>query len=76
MKTLMFRRVKWTWTSALIVLASLATAPALGGSDVIFSGGGFIKDGQGATAKRISFSVNLFASSEGSSPEKAKKSKK
>lgn len=65
MNSLMFRRVKWTLIFALLTLAGLAAGPAVAGSDVIFTGGGIIKDGSGAAAKRISFSVNLFVNAEG-----------
>ena len=67
MKTPMSCRGNRTWALALLLLASLAAGPATAGSDVIFTGGGFIKDGKGAEAKRISFSINLYADSEGTS---------
>jgi hypothetical protein len=67
MKSLKFRRVKWTLISSLIALYGLASGPAFASSDVIFTGGGVIKDGSRADAKRISFSVNLFVNSEGAS---------
>lgn len=65
MNSLMFRRVKWPFIAALLTLANLAAGPADAGSDVIFTGGGIITDGSGNTAKRISFSVNLFVNAEG-----------
>ena len=65
MKNLGFRCVRWSLVSALLALFSLATGPAFSSSDVIFTGGGFIKDGSGVEAKRISFSVNLFVDSLG-----------
>lgn len=52
-------------TAAVAIGLLLIASPALAGSDVLFTGGGIIKDGRGADAKRISFSVNLFANAEG-----------
>jgi hypothetical protein len=63
----MFRYAKWTFISAFIVLFGLTASPALAGSDVLFTGGGIIRDGSGSTAKSISFSVNLFVKDDGMS---------
>lgn len=65
MRALTFRHIKWTLISALAALLSLAAAPTFAGSDVLFTGGGLIKDGHAANAKRISFSVNLFVDADG-----------
>ena len=43
----------------------LTAGSALAGSDVLFTGGGMIKDGKAAAAKTISFSVNLFTDADG-----------
>ncbi len=52
---------------ALTALFSLSGGPTLADSNVLFTGGGIIVDGKGVDAKRISFSVNLFAESGGMS---------
>jgi hypothetical protein len=57
--------VKWILGPALLAPLSLTTGPVLTGSDVLFTGGGIIKDGRGAAAKRITFSVNLFVDADG-----------
>ena len=63
----MFPYVKWTLISVFTALLGIATTPALADADVIFSGGGMIADGRGPEAKKITFSVNLFADSGGTS---------
>lgn len=63
----MITSVKLMFFSAVAALFSLAASPALADADVIFSGGGIIRDESGADAKRITFSVNLFAASGGAS---------
>jgi hypothetical protein len=63
----MFPSVKWMFFLAVAALFSLAASPALADADVIFSGGGIIRDDSGADAKRITFSVSLFADSGGTS---------
>lgn len=65
MRALMFRYFKWMFIPALAALLSLTAIPAFAGSDMLFTGGGFIKDGNGAAAKRISFSVNLYVDTNG-----------
>ena len=65
MRVLGFRYVKWILICALAALFVLAANPTTAGSDVLFTGGGIIKDGHGAAAKRFSFSVNLFANADG-----------
>lgn len=50
---------------ALVILFSLTAGTVLAGSDVLFTGGGVIKDGSGAAAKRITFSVGLFVDADG-----------
>ncbi len=61
----MFPHIKWILGSALVLLFSLTAGPVLAGSDVLFTGGGIIRDGSGAAAKRITFSVNLFVDADG-----------
>ncbi|KPK51869.1 MAG: hypothetical protein PVI25_10560 [Gammaproteobacteria bacterium] len=61
----MFPYVKRILVSAIVVLFSLTAGPVLAGSDVLFTGGGLIKDGTGADAKRITFSVGLFVDVDG-----------
>ncbi len=61
----MFPCVKRILGSALVILFSLAAGTVLAGSDVLFTGGGIIKDGSGAAAKRITFSVGVFVDAEG-----------
>lgn len=61
----MFPYLKWTLCSALLALFSLTAGPVLAGSDVLFTGGGLIKDGSGAEAKRITFSVGVFVDAAG-----------
>jgi hypothetical protein len=51
--------------SSLAAILCLTAGPALADSDALFTGGGFIKDGRGAAAKRISFSVDLYVSADG-----------
>jgi hypothetical protein len=63
----MFPYIKWILSAALVTLFSLTADSALAGSDVLFTGGGIIKDGSGAAAKRITFSVNLFVDADGMS---------
>lgn len=65
MRALMSRHFKWMFIPAIAALLSLTAIPAFAGSDVLFTGGGFIKDGDGAAAKRISFSVDLFVNADG-----------
>ena len=69
MKTILSIRRITVALAATVALVGLllTTGPTLAGSDVLFTGGGIIRDGSGAAAKRISFSVNLFADSEGTS---------
>ena len=69
MKTILsVRRIAVALTAIVTAVGLLMTAgPTLAGSDVLFTGGGIIKDGDRATAKRISFSVNLFINSDGMS---------
>lgn len=61
----MITSVKLMFFSAVAALFSLTTSLALADADVIFSGGGIIRDESGADAKRITFSANLFAASGG-----------
>jgi hypothetical protein len=61
----MFAYIKRILVSAIVVLFGLTAGPALAGSDVLFTGGGLIKDGSGADAKRITFSVGLFVDADG-----------
>lgn len=67
MKTILrMRRLAVALAVTAAAVGLLMTAgPTLAGSDVLFTGGGIIKDGRGAAAKRISFSVNLFANVDG-----------
>jgi hypothetical protein len=65
MRAFTFPCLKWTFALTLTALFNLAAAPALAGSNVLFTGGGIVKDGSGADAKRITFSVNLFADGNG-----------
>jgi len=67
MKTILsIRRISVTLAATAAAVGLLLIAgPTLAGSDVLFTGGGIIKDGRGPTAKKISFSVNLFANSDG-----------
>ena len=67
MKTILnIRRITVTLAAtAAAVGFLLVSGPTLAGSDVLFTGGGIIKDGRAAAAKRISFSVNLFANADG-----------
>ena len=63
---LSIRRFAVTLAATAAAVGSLLIAgPTLAGSDVLFTGGGIIKDGSAAAAKRISFSVNLFANADG-----------
>jgi len=52
-------------TLALAALLGLAAGPVLAESSVLVAGGGIIKDGSRADAKRITFSVNLFVDGDG-----------
>ncbi len=61
----MFPYIKWILGTALLALFGLTAGPALAGSDVLFTGGGLIKDGTGAEAKRITFSVGVFVDADG-----------
>jgi hypothetical protein len=61
----MFPYIKRILVSASVVLLSLTAGPVMAGSDVLFTGGGLIKDGSGADAKRITFSVGLFVDADG-----------
>lgn len=61
----MFPYIKWILGIALLALFGLTAGPALAGSDVLFTGGGLIKDGTGAEAKRITFSVGVFVDADG-----------
>jgi hypothetical protein len=61
----MFPYIKCILGSALLALFSLTAGPVLAGSDVLFTGGGLIKDGSGAVAKRITFSVGVFVDADG-----------
>jgi hypothetical protein len=61
----MFPYVKRILVSAIVVFFGLTAGPALAGSDVLFTGGGLIKDGSGADAKRITFSVGVFVDADG-----------
>ena len=67
MKTILsIRRISVTLAATVAAVGLLLTAgPTLAGSDVLFTGGGVIKHGKGAAAKRISFSVNLFVNADG-----------
>ena len=61
----MFLYGKCILGSALLALLGLTAGPVLAGSDVLFTGGGVIKDGKGAAATRITFSVSLFVDADG-----------
>lgn len=61
----MFPSLKWALIAAGAMLCGLAATPALADADAIFHGGGFITDGRGADAKKITFSVNVFADAGG-----------
>jgi hypothetical protein len=61
----MFPYIKRILVSASVILLSLTAGPVMAGSDVLFTGGGLIKDGSGADAKRITFSVGLFVDADG-----------
>jgi hypothetical protein len=65
MNNLKFRCFRNSFVLALTALLSLTPGPAFSSSDVIFTGGGIIKDGSTTTMKRISFSVNLYVNSDG-----------
>lgn len=67
MRVLKFRQFRSKLSPALAVLFCLTVAPAFAASDMLFTGGGFIKDGKGAAAKRISFSVSLFVEADAAS---------
>jgi hypothetical protein len=63
---LSIRRITVTLAATAAAVGLLLTAGStLAGSDVLFTGGGIIKDGSGAAARRISFSVNLFVNADG-----------
>ena len=69
-KTMSARILPWRKLAsalALTALFSLSGGPTLADSNVLFTGGGIVVDGKGVDAKRISFSVNLFAESGGMS---------
>jgi hypothetical protein len=61
----MFPYIKRILVSASVILLSLTAGSVMAGSDVLFTGGGLIKDGSGADAKRITFSVGLFVDADG-----------
>ena len=61
MRIPVFRCIRWTLVPVLAGFCCLAAGPAAADADVLFTGGGIIKDGSGADAKRITFSVSLFA---------------
>ena len=61
---LSIRRITVTLAAAAVGLL-LTAGSTLAGSDVLFTGGGIIKDGSGAAASKISFSVNLFVNADG-----------
>jgi len=65
MSALTFRHIKWILISTLAAILCLTAGPALADSGALFTGGGFIKDGRGAAAKRISFAVDLYVSADG-----------
>lgn len=65
MSALAFRHIKWILIAALAAILCLTARPVVADSDVLFTGGGFIKDGRAADAKRISFSVNVYVDADG-----------
>jgi len=67
MRSLMFPCFNRSLIVALAALFSLAAGPTFADSNVLFAGGGIIKDGSRADAKRITFSVNLFVDGGGRS---------
>jgi hypothetical protein len=60
MRATRFPYIRRTVIAALAGVLCLAAGPAVADADVLFTGGGIIKDGSGAEAKRITFSVNMF----------------
>lgn len=67
MRALMLACFRRIFAVAFAMLAILAAGPVVAESNALFAGGGFIKEGTGADAKRIGFSVNLFVDAGGTS---------
>jgi hypothetical protein len=61
----MFNCSKLILRSALTALFVLSATPVWAGSEIFLTGGGVIRDGRGPDARKITFSVDLFATQDG-----------